>query len=226
MREYVLITGSSNGIGEAMAKIFAEHDYNLIIHGRNETDLERVREQIQNKGVECHVVRGDLRNEETLDNLYSEAKERDISILVNNAGARCPTATLDELSYECLEDVLRVNLHVPIKLTKMVYPIFLKKSYGAIMNMNSIIGQEVKIGKAVFSGSRWGLRGFTESLRLEAKNNGIRVIGIYPTRVKTKPEFEYGMEPLETARRIYEAYKNNTDDIILDGRPEEYRPKK
>lgn len=226
MRETILVTGSSNGIGEAIAKVFADNKYNIIIHGRNKADLERVYKEISGKGVNCYSINGDLREDKTLNNLYNIAKEKDISILVNNAGALCPAVTLDKLSDKDLEDVIRVNFFVPIKLTKMIYHLFLDKSYGAIINMNSIIGQEVKKGKVVFSGARWGLRGFTESFRLEAKERGIKVMGIYPTRVKTKPEFEYGMDPTETARKIYDAYKNNIEDLILDGRPEQYRPKK
>jgi len=226
MRETILITGSSNGIGEAIAKVFSDNHYDVILHGRNKVDLERVYKDILNKGVNCYTINGDLREDKTLDSLYNIAKEKDISILVNNAGALCPALPLDKLTDKDLEDVVRVNFYVPIKLTKMIYPLFLDKSYGTIINMNSIIGQEVKIGKPVFSGARWGLRGFTESLRLEATERGINVIGIYPTRVKTKPEFEYGMDPTETARKIYHAYKNNIWDLILDGRPEQYRPKK
>ncbi len=226
MRETILVTGSSNGIGEAIAKVFANNYYNIIIHGRNEGDLERVFKDISSKGVDCYVINGDLREDKTLDNLYDISKEKDISVLVNNAGALCPAVTFDKLDNKDLEDVIRVNFLVPIKLTRMIYPLFLNKSYGTIINMNSIIGLEVKTSKPVFSGARWGLRGFTESFRLEAKERGIRVMGIYPTRVKTKPEFEYGMDPDETAGKIYEAYKNNIDDLILDGRPEQYRPKK
>lgn len=226
MGETVLITGSSSGIGESIAKVFADNNYDIIIHGRNKQDLERVYKDISNKGVNCRVIRGDLRENQTLDDLYNIAKEKDISILVNNAGALCPVVAFNKLDNKDLEDVIRVNFIVPIKLTKMIYPLFLNKSYGSIINMNSIIGLEVKMSKPVFSGARWGLRGFTESFRLEAKEKGIRVMGIYPTRVKTKPEFEYGMDPDETARKIYGAYKNNIDDLILDGRPEQYKPKK
>jgi len=226
MVETILITGSSNGIGEAIAKVFADNHYDIIIHGRNKADLERVYNDISCKGVKCYAINGDLREDQTLNNLYNIAKEKDISILFNNAGALCPAVAFDKLDNKDLEDVVRVNFLVPIKLSKMIYPLFLDKSYGSIINMNSIIGMEVKMSKPVFSGARWGLRGFTESLRLEAKEKGIRVIGIYPTRVKTKPEFEYGMDPNETAIKIYEAYKNNMDDLILDGRPEQYRPKK
>ena len=226
MRKTILVTGSSNGIGECIAKEFALNDFNVILHGRNRGDLERVKQEIQQKQVECSYVLGDLREIETIDELTSRAARSNLDILVNNAGYQCPDGYLDEIQQHHINATLDVNLKIPIELSRSIYPIFKKKGNGTIINMNSIVGIEPKKNIPIYTAARFGLRGFTESLRKGAKEDGIKVMGIYLTRVKTKPEFEWGMDPKHVAEQIYKFYANNEpDDLILDGRPKEFRPK-
>ena len=225
MRKTILVTGSSNGIGECIAKEFALNDFNVILHGRNRGDLERVKQEIQQEQVECSYVLGDLREVETIEELTLRAARINLDILVNNAGYRCPQGRLDEVQPFQIDNTLEVNLKVPIELSRRIYPIFKRKGYGTIINMNSIVGIEPKKNLPIYTAARFGLRGFTESLREGAKEDGIRVIGVYPTRVKTKPEFEYGMDPKFVAEKIYKTYvTKETDDLVLEGRPKEFRP--
>ena len=108
----------------------------------------------------------------------------------------------------------------PIKLTKRLYGSFLEKGYGTIININSLSGLESHEFKSIYCASKWGLRGFTDSLRLEAEKNKVRVLEVYPSRIKTKAFFTSGMEPREVAQKIYDAYKNTSiSEIKLNGRP-------
>ncbi|MFC1931531.1 SDR family NAD(P)-dependent oxidoreductase, partial [Chloroflexota bacterium] len=89
-----------------------------------------------------------------------------------------------------------------------------------IININSISGMEPNELKSIYCASKWGLRGFTDSFRLEAKNHKVRVLGVYPSRIKTKAHFTFGMETQEVAQKIYAAYKNTEiDELKLDERP-------
>ena len=114
-----------------------------------------------------------------------------------------------------------------IKMTNKIYPIFLKRGGGTIININSLAGLESQPLRSTYCASKWGLRGFTETLRIEAAPDNIKVMAIYPSRIKTRPEFaSYGWEPREVAHKIYIAYKDGVLDLDLDARPEEFKKKR
>ncbi len=224
MRETVLVTGSGNGLGEAIARVFAKNTYNIILHARKESDIKRVRDNILDLRVDCDCVLGDLRNESTLEEINDIARRRDISILVNNAATRCLGIPLESVPVDNLYDLIYVNLLIPIKLTQMVYPYFQGKRNGAFININSITALEPKKFRGVSTAAKSGLDGFANAFRQEAIEYNVRVLGIYPTRIKTKPEFEYGIDPDLAAQSIFDAYKDPLiENIILEGRPQQFR---
>jgi len=226
MNETVLITGSSRGLGRELALTFANRGNNIILHGRNADDLESVRSELLEKRVGVSIVEGDLRSRSTLDSLFNISREKRASVLVNNAGIHSYNLPFEEIEEDKIDEMLYTNLIAPIKLTWRIYPLFLSMGYGTIININSIIGLEPKEKKTLYTSSKWGLRGFSSSLRLESGRHNIKIIDVYPTRIKTKPEFDYGMSPGEVAEKIYAAYeKNKSMSLILDDRPEEFRQK-
>lgn len=228
-RKSILITGSSKGLGEALAYEFASHDYDIILHGRNKKDLSRVTENILQKKVKCSVVRGDLREIITIEELSKKAKEEGIKILINNAGSNLSALKkpLYSLTDEEIDELINVHLTSPIKLTKRVINYFLEKGEGTVININSLSGLETQEGRAVYCSSKWGLRGFTKTLRLECERNNIKIMEFYPSRIKTIPEFKlYGWEPEKIAEEIYSKFINNEgDEFIMDRRPERYKKK-
>ena len=84
VRKTVLITGSSKGLGRALALHFSKNNYNIIIHGRNRKDLENVKEEVLKNNVDCNVIIGDVSDIKTIEELAKTAKIKDISVLVNN----------------------------------------------------------------------------------------------------------------------------------------------
>lgn len=224
----VLITGSSKGLGEQLALAFARNNYDIILHGRNKESLAKVKGEISKVGVNCFIVTGDLRLDKTIEALYKVAGKTDVTVLINNAGIaltlpgedtdlRLP---LNEISDEQIDDILATNLLAPIKLTRRLYQLFLNKGHGTIININSLLGLEPRELNTLYCASKWGLRGFTDSFRLEAAKHGIRVIGVYPSRIKTRA-FTDGMEPKDVAQKIYSAFSNSAiDEIKLDERPQ------
>lgn len=221
--KFVLITGSGRGLGKEMALVFAAHRYNIILHDRSEADLKDVKKELSLKNIDFFTVAGDLKSEKTLNNLYKISKAKRISILINNAGVHSPKLPLEKINDKQIDDLLLTNLIAPIKLTCRIYPLFLKSGQGTIININSILGLENQKFRTLYSASKWGLRGFTETLKLEAEKNKIRIIGIYPSRIKTRPEFTEGMEAEDVAKKIYEVFKKtNLNKIILDDRPKKH----
>ena len=220
----VLVTASSKGLGKAMAITFSKNGYDIILHGRDIDKVNNAKKDIDKNGVKVYEVIGDLRDEKTIQSLFNISKDR-ISILVNNAAIPCYGLGLEDMSYEKMMESLETNLISPILLTQKIYPLFKEQGYGSIININSIVGKEPKKFRSIHSATKWGLKGFSKSLRIEAEENGIKIINVYPTRIRTVPEFTYGMEPVEVAQKIYEEYINDDakGELVIDGRPEEYR---
>ncbi len=225
-----IITGSSTGLGESLATVFAMNGYDLVIHGRNKNKLEKVSEGIKTLGVNCSTVLGDLTASKTINLLELEAlKGGGSSVLINNAADilsayGIPFENIDDTK---IDKILTTNLVSLIKLSRRIYKSFIRTGGGAIINMNSIVGLEVKATNILYGTSKWGLRGFTNSLALEAESKNIRIMGVYLTRVKTREEFTYGMDPDEVARKIYNFYAQSAEtELILDDRPEEFKPNK
>jgi len=222
----VLVTASSKGLGKAIAKEFAFNGYDIILNGRDETKVYDTQFEINHKiasDVMCESVIGDLRSNDVIEKLYKVSKGN-ISVLVNNAAIPCYGLSLDEMDKDQISNSLETNLVAPIKLTRKIYPLLKKQGYGSIININSIVGKEPKKFRSVHSATKWGLKGFSKSLRLEAKENGIKVINVYPTQIKTVKEHTFGLEPHDVAKKIYKEHiDGNTGELVLDGRPEEFR---
>jgi len=223
--EFVLITGSSNGLGESLALIFSQNNYNIILHGRNEQKLEEIRKKIIKNNVECYVVKGDINSNDTLKELSTLAKEKNISILINNAGINLD-GVFENASQLDIEAVLTTNLISLIKLTNYIYKFFIEKKSGMIININSMDGFKVKPLKAVYCASKFGLKGFSDSLRFEAKKNNIRVMEVYLGGMKTNmaaaegKDLSKSMETSEVAQLILNSCKGypsaSIDELLIN----------
>ena len=151
-------------------------------------------------------------------------KKKDISVLINNAAITCPGLPLEELSDKKIVDMITLNMIATIKLTRRIYSFFLEKDGGTIININSIVGLEPKKDRTIYCASKFGLRGFSESLRLESKGSNIKIMDVYLSKVKTRPNDNFGMSVESIAREICTMFKRgNVERLVIDGRPEEYR---
>lgn len=221
----VLITGSSKGLGRELALEFSRANYDILLHGRNTESLEEVQRQVSKNGVDCRYIQGDLRSEETIQRLAAAAIQGDISLLVCNAAIN-HAKNLENLSAQESDDLLAINLIAPIKLAKPVYEHFLRRGSGTIMMINALDGLRAKKKETVYCAAKYGLKGFTEALRLEAKDHNVRVIGVYLGGMQTdmysgsKAEFLKCMDPKEVAQTIAAISKftptSGVDDITIN----------
>tara|TARA_B100000575_G_C23025764_1_gene590700 strand:- start:321 stop:953 length:633 start_codon:yes stop_codon:yes gene_type:complete len=208
MKKNILITGSSRGIGEQLAYKFSPYSKLLILCSTSKKDLNKVKLKISNSNVlrfEC-----DLSSKDECFKLIKFCNEKKIDLLINNAAIPCPGIELKNIDINNIYKLLNVNLVAPILLSKFI--INLK----GIINLNSIVGLEHKKFRSIYSASKWGLRGFSESYKLELS---YKILDVYISRVKTSPLFNEGMEANEVAEKILNAYKNDLSKIIIDGRP-------
>ena len=220
----VLVTASSHGLGHAIAKKFSENNHGIIIHGRDSKKIDEATSRLENV---IDVVMGDLREEHTINLIEKCVKKHGISILVNNAAIPCYGLNLDKMSTKQIIESISVNLISPILLTQRLYSFLSRTENSGIININSIVGFESKKLRSVHSATKWGLRGFSKSLRIEASEDHVKVINVYPSRVRTVKEYTYGLDPEVVAETIYKNFwdKNFKDELLIDGRPEEFKPK-
>ncbi|MDZ4786353.1 MAG: SDR family NAD(P)-dependent oxidoreductase [bacterium] len=220
MSKWVAITGAARGLGKELALKFAREKYNLILHARDDETLRRIKHECESLKVEVEIFIGDLRSKEVVETFGDFALLKDPSIIINNAGVPCPGLPLEELKPDDIESLIQVNLIAPIELSRIFYKHFATKKNGTIININSLVGIEPKKLRSVYTAVRYGLRGFTLALSLEAADKGLRIFGVYPSRIKSRPEYQYGFETLEVANRLYDYYRNELgNELVLDGRP-------
>ena len=207
----VLITGSGSGLGKYLAMQFSKKGHDIILHGRNEENLLQVQEEIKKEGVKSKYIVADLRIEDELMLLCEEAKKENIKILINNAGITCPNLEFKEISFEIIENMIKVNMIAPIKIIN-----FLNPTLENVININSMVGMEVKKNRTLYAASKWGLRGFSDSLKKE--ECCFNILDVYPTNIKTWPDRENAMDVDFVTSRIYESMLNKKSELILDGR--------
>jgi NAD(P)-dependent dehydrogenase (short-subunit alcohol dehydrogenase family) len=182
MPKTALITGSSNGIGAAIAQELAEDGYKVFLTGRNCGRL-------QAQAHKCHGANylvGNLLDDSFLNELIETAKENlgQIDILVNNAGTYLWSPT-EETEQRQTKELLKLNLQVPLELCRLVVPAMKRQEWGRIINIGSISGAVGEAKAAAYSASKAGLIGLSKALALELAQHNITVNTISPGWVKT-----------------------------------------
>lgn len=176
----VFITGSTRGIGLAIAHKFACLGANIVLNGRSEIS-EALLAEFSRYGIKVVGASGDISSAEDADRMVALAVEElgSIDVLVNNAGITRDKLML-KMTEEDFEAVLKVNLTGAFNMTKSVLKPMTKARQGAIINLSSVVGLTGNIGQANYSASKAGLIGFSKSVAREVAARGVRVNVIAP----------------------------------------------
>lgn len=181
-----LVTGSTRGIGKAIAKKLAKAGADVVITGTSESKAKEVAEEIKNMGVNSIGVEMDLRSSESLDKAFEVIGKEfgDVDILVNNAGIT-KDALFVRMKDEDWEDVINVNLNGTFRVTKRAIRGMLKKRWGRIINISSVIGFAGNQGQVNYAATKSALLGFTKSLAKELGPRNITVNAVAPGFIET-----------------------------------------
>ena len=181
----VFITGSTRGIGLAMAHKFASLGANIVLNGRREIGEELISE-FSDYGVQVIPISGDVSDSTDAKRMVEEAIEKlgSVDILVNNAGITKDKLML-KLTEEDFEQVLKVNLVGAFNMTQAVLKPMTKARQGAIVNVSSVVGLIGNVGQANYAASKAGLIGFTKSVAREVAARNVRVNAIAPGMIES-----------------------------------------
>jgi len=198
----VLLTGAAGGMGRLLARALHERGGHLALVDANAQALESVAKELPG----AHAIVGDLSTAAGCAKIAAEAQDAvgPIDVLINLAGIMSFRCFEDEAP-ETVERLIRVNLLGPMLLTRAVLPQMLTRDSGRIVNVGSVFGSIAFAYFTAYSASKFGLRGFSEALRRELHDTGVKVMYVAPRAVKT---------PLNTGRimRMGEAVKMNMDE--------------
>jgi NADP-dependent 3-hydroxy acid dehydrogenase YdfG len=178
------VTGASDGMGLHIALHLAEAGAKVAMVSRREEPLREAMAKV-GKNARMYVcdIRDDARRRETIATIVKDFGQ--IDILVNNAGIWHKPSPFLEIDDETIDAVLDTNLTATIRLTKLVLPYLQKRPEAAIINIVSQIGKMAKGNRTVYAASKWGLRGFSDSLRDELQDSSVHVAAVYPAGTKT-----------------------------------------
>ena len=179
----VLVTGASGGIGKAIAIELSSNGADLCLTGRNKSELESLQKLI---GGNCQIIISDLSKSEGIDELANSAQEKmgQIDILINNAGITRDNLFM-RMSEEDWNEVINVNLNSIFKLTKHLIKGMIKRRYGRIINITSVIGVAGGAGQSNYSASKAGIIAMSKSLAQEVGSRSVTVNSIAPGFIET-----------------------------------------
>ena len=183
----VLITGASRGIGKEVAKKFAENKYNLILnYASDKVDVENLKKEFEQYKVEVECIKANVANFDECEQMVNSAigKYGKIDVLVNNAGITKDNLLM-RMKEQDFDDVINVNLKGTFNMTKNVVPFMMKKKYGKIVNVSSVVGVSGNAGQCNYSASKAGIIGFTKSMARELASRNINVNAIAPGFIAT-----------------------------------------
>ena len=182
-----LITGGTRGIGKAIAIKLSKSGYDIAINYRKENDeLNKFKNEIEENGVKCALIKGDVSKFEECEVFVKETVEKlgSIDVLINNAGI-----TKDMLLMRMKKDdfcsVIDTNLVGTFNVTKNVIGYMMKARHGNIVNISSVVGISGNSGQTNYSASKAGIIGFTKSLAKEVASRNIRVNSVAPGFIET-----------------------------------------
>ena len=184
----VFITGATSGIGLEAAKVFAQKGYDVILTGRNEVKLEKVKMEITEKyPVKVFTYILDVTNKENISSVVA-ACVKEIGtpdVLINNAGLARGLSSYDQNDEADISEMIETNIKGVFFLTRAFLPYFVKRNSGHIVNMGSTAGLYAYAGAAIYCATKAAVKTFSDGLRTDLMESDIKVTTIQPGIVET-----------------------------------------
>ncbi|MBP5508312.1 MAG: SDR family NAD(P)-dependent oxidoreductase [Prevotella sp.] len=217
-RKIALITGATSGIGEACARRFADGGYDLILTGRNEQNLQSVKEAAESAGAQVVTLRYDVRDRQACKEAVASLTGRwtKIDVLVNNAGL---ALGLDKEYMGNMEDwdtMIDTNIKGLLTMTRLIVPGMVERNHGHVINIGSVAGDAAYANGNVYCATKAAVKAITDGLRIDVADTRVRVTNVKPGLVETNFSVVRFHGDQERADRVYDGIRPLTGDDIAD----------
>jgi short-subunit dehydrogenase len=225
----VAITGASMGIGEAIAKVFADKGANVVLLSRDANRAEAARARIGHSGRTLALA-CDVRNRDEVDRALTHILQHfsRIDVWVNNAGVGIRD-TVADMQESALRELFETNFFGTIHCTQAVVPVLRKTGGGSIINISSVAGHLPVPFMALYSASKFAMNAIGKGARLELKRDHINVLTVCPGYVATefgahvvanrqgnvRPASVRGISAERVAQATYRGYRAGKREVIV-----------
>jgi NADP-dependent 3-hydroxy acid dehydrogenase YdfG len=213
----ILITGATSGFGLAIAKRFAAGGYDLIITGRREQRLQRIKEELSAAyAVAVATLAFDVRDKDAVNAAINSLGERDIDILVNNAGLAAGLTTIDNGDTDDWDLMIDTNLKGLLYTTRAVLPRMKARCSGHIINIGSTAAKLVYKNGNVYCATKFGVDALSQAMRIELLPYSIKVTAIHPGAAETEFSLVRFKGDEARAGAVYEGFQPLRAEDIAD----------
>lgn len=222
MNKIALITGTTSGIGQAIATQLAEQKYDLIITGRRKELLNSFADELVEK-FNCKVktLNFDIRIKTDVDSAIDSLADewKDIDILVNNAGLAAGAEPIQDALIDDWERMIDTNIKGLLYISKKIMPLMIERKTGHIVNIGSVAGKQVYANGNVYCGTKHAVDAITQGMRVDLLPYNIRVTQIAPGAVETEFSLVRFHGDEDKAKQVYKGfeplYANDIADAVV-----------
>ena len=183
----VLVTGAGSGIGRALALELASHGSIIALNDINDNYLQKVQEEIEQKGGQSSKHVADIGSRKEVETLVEQvmAIHGQLDVLINNAGVSLARMSAHKISWEQWEWIMKINFWGTLHCTKLCYPFLSNRPEAHIVNISSVFSLRGVADRSAYCASKFAVRGLTESLIQETRGTSIKVTSVLPGGVST-----------------------------------------
>jgi NAD(P)-dependent dehydrogenase (short-subunit alcohol dehydrogenase family) len=181
-----LITGSSRGVGQQLAKALAKLECNVIVHGRTPESCTKTLGLLKNSGVKVHCVSGELSDEKQVNEVIQQVRDLKIQVdvLYNNAAVMTPYHTnYWDHNWDEWMLSMKVNVFAMYSMCRAFIPAMIENGFGRVINVTSGIMNEPEL--APYGASKWAVNKLTDDLAFKLKNTNVRINTLDPGWLRT-----------------------------------------
>ncbi len=209
MKQTVLITGATSGIGAACAKIFASNNYKVIVTGRRLDRLETLKKELETAyNAEVYMLCFDVQNKDACFKAIESIPEnwRDVNILINNAGLALGRDLFDTANIDDWDQMIDTNVKGLLYMSRAVLPFLIAQQKGHIINIGSTAAKEVYEAGNTYCASKKAVEAISQAQRIDLLKYNIKVSCVHPGAVDTEFSTVRFKGDADKAAAVYAGY--------------------
>lgn len=219
MNKTIFVTGATSGFGKAIATLFAQKGFDIIINGRRNDRLQALKQELETQyGATVRALCFDVRDKEAVQTNIAALKKQvaQIDILVNNAGLAAGLATIDEGDTDNWDKMIDTNIKGLLYVTRQIAPMMREQCSGHIINIGSTAGKLAYKNGNVYCATKFAVDALSQSMRIDLLPYGIKVTAINPGMAETEFSLVRFDGDEERASKMYEGVNALQANDIAD----------